>query len=77
MARRCFDPPYKEPNGKDCYWSRGNGWIVVAMVRMLELLPEDEPHRAEYAKMLVDMCGALKEVQREDGFWNVSLHDPR
>ena len=71
-----FDPPYKEPNGKDCYWSRGNGWIVVAMVRMLELLPEDEPHRAEYAKMLVDMCGALKEVQREDGFWNVSLHDP-
>ena len=22
------------------------------------------------------MCGALKEVQREDGFWNVSLHDP-
>ena len=21
-----FVPPYKEPNGKDCYWSRGNGW---------------------------------------------------
>lgn len=71
-----FDPPYTEPNGEDCYWSRGNGWIVVAMVRMLELLPENEPHRAEYAKMLVDMCGALKKVQREDGLWNVSLHDP-
>lgn len=71
-----FDPPYKEPNGEDCYWSRGNGWIVMAMVRMLDLLPQDEPHRKEYATMLVDMCHALKPLQRRDGFWNVSLHDP-
>lgn len=71
-----FDPPYKEPNGKDCYWSRGNGWVLVAMARMLEILPENESHRAEYEKMLIDMCHALKGLQREDGFWNVSLHDP-
>ena len=71
-----FDPPYKEPNGEDCYWARGNGWIVVAMVRMLDLLPANEPHRKEYAAMLVDMCKALKPLQREDGLWNVSLHDP-
>ncbi len=71
-----FDPPYMEPNGEDCYWARGNGWIVVAMSRMLEMLPADEPHRAEYETMLVDMCQALKKVQREDGLWNVSLHDP-
>ncbi len=71
-----FDPPYKEPNGKDCYWSRGNGWIVVAMARMLDLLPADEPHRAEYAEMLTGMCKALVPLQRKDGFWNVSLEDP-
>lgn len=71
-----FDPPYKEPNGEDCYWSRGNGWIVMAMVRMLDLLPADEPHRKEYETMLTDMCQALKPLQREDGLWNVSLHDP-
>lgn len=71
-----FDPPYTEPNGEDCYWSRGNGWVVVAMARMLDILPRDEPHREEYETMLVDMCHALKEVQREDGLWNVSLHDP-
>lgn len=70
-----FDPPYTEPNGEDCYWSRGNGWIVMAMVRMLELLPADEPHRDEYKNMLVSMCQTLKGLQREDGFWNVSLHD--
>ncbi len=43
-----FDPPYIEPNGEDCYWSRGNGWVIVAMARMLDILPKDEPHRGEY-----------------------------
>ncbi len=71
-----FDPPYVEPNGEDCYWSRGNGWVVAAMVRVLEIIPADEPHRGEYVKMLQDMCSALVPLQRADGFWNVSLHDP-
>ncbi|WP_116124926.1 glycoside hydrolase family 88 protein [Lewinella sp. IMCC34183] len=71
-----FDPPYTEPNGEDSYWSRGNGWVVMALARVLEILPEDNPHRAEYIQDFRDMMGALKEVQREDGFWNVSLHDP-
>ena len=71
-----FDPPYTAPNGEDCYWSRGNGWVVVAMARMLDILPHDAPHRKEYETMLTDMCHALKKVQREDGLWNVSLHDP-
>ena len=73
---RDFDPPYQEPNGEDCYWSRGNGWVIVAMARMLDILPSNEPHRKEYETMLVNMCHALKKVQREDGLWNVSLHDP-
>lgn len=71
-----FVPPYKEPNGEDCYWSRGNGWVVAALVRVLDELPADAPHRKEYEKDLKDMCEALVKCQREDGFWNVSLHDP-
>jgi len=73
---RDFVPPYKEPNGEDCYWSRGNGWVVVAMARMLALLPKNATHRNEYETMLIDMCNALKKLQRDDGLWNVSLHDP-
>jgi unsaturated rhamnogalacturonyl hydrolase len=72
-----FLPPYKEPNGRNCYWSRGNGWVVVALARVLELLPANAPHRSEYEQDLKDMCDALAKVQREDGFWNVSLHDPK
>lgn len=71
-----FDPPYKEPNGEDCYWSRGNGWVIMAMARVLDVLPTAEPHRKEYTKMLQSMAKALAKVQRADGFWNVSLHDP-
>jgi len=71
-----FDPPYKEPNGEDCYWSRGNGWVVAALVRVLQTIPEDEPHRQQYVDDFKRMMKALVPIQREDGFWNVSLHDP-
>lgn len=71
-----YDPPYTEPNGEDCYWSRGNGWVVAALVKVLEDIPQDEPHRQEYLDDLTAMLAALTKVQREDGFWNVSLHDP-
>lgn len=71
-----FDPPYKEPNGQDCYWSRGNGWVVAALVRVLSLLPENETHRREYLADYKNMMNALVNLQRTDGYWNVSLHDP-
>ncbi len=71
-----FKPPYKEPNGEGCYWSRGNGWVVAALVKVLEILPKDHPHRKEYQKTYLDMMKALLPLQRADGFWNASLHDP-
>jgi rhamnogalacturonyl hydrolase YesR len=71
-----FVPPYKEPNGKNCYWSRGNGWVFAALARSLEILPKTDPHYKEYLQDFKDMAAALLPIQREDGFWNVSLHDP-
>lgn len=70
-----FDPPYKEPNGKNCYWSRGNGWVYAALVRVLDEIPSNETHRNDYIKDFINMSKALKSCQRKDGFWNVSLHD--
>jgi len=63
-----FDPPYKEPNGEDCYWSRGNGWVVAALVRTLSMVPKTDPHYNEYLQDYKDMCAALIPIQRRDGF---------
>lgn len=71
-----FVPPYKEPNGRNCYWSRGNGWVVAALVRTMDWLPAKDPRRAELMQDYRDMLQALLPLQRPDGFWNVSLHDP-
>lgn len=92
-----FVPPYKEPNGEDCYWSRGNGWVYAALVRamdamlvakgaappaFMESLGETkwsnikvDEHFNDYRKDFLLMTKALLACQREDGFWNVSLHD--
>lgn len=70
-----FDPPYKEPNGEDCYWSRGNGWVLAALARTLDQLPKNNIHYNEYLQDYKDMAAALAPLQRNDGFWNVSLHD--
>jgi rhamnogalacturonyl hydrolase YesR len=70
-----FLPPYKEPNGKNCYWSRGNGWVYAALVRVISEIPKNEKHRKEYVKDFLAMSKALKACQRTDGFWNASLHD--
>jgi unsaturated rhamnogalacturonyl hydrolase len=71
-----FVPPYKEPNGEDCYWSRGNGWVLAALVRTMDFLPKNSTYRKEFISTYKEMVDALVKVQRKDGFWNVSLHDP-
>ena len=70
-----FTPPYKEPNGKNCYWSRGNGWVVTALVRVLQLLPKKDPNYNEYLNDYKSMMNAVAPLQRNDGYWNVSLYD--
>ncbi|MFC4096039.1 glycoside hydrolase family 88/105 protein [Euzebyella saccharophila] len=72
-----FDPPYKEPNGEDSYWSRGNGWVIAALAKVLSIIPESAPHREQYIDDFKAMAQALVPIQRKDGFWNVSLHDPK
>lgn len=73
-----YDPPYKdltEPD-KDCYWSRGNGWVYMALSRIMQFTPADETHRAAYQSDFVSMSRALAACQRADGSWNVSLAAP-
>ncbi len=68
-----YVPPYKEPDGQNCYWSRGNGWVYAALVRcMNELSPKEKAYK-KLKKDFLLMSQALLACQREDGFWNPSL----
>lgn len=70
-----FVPPYREPNGEDCYWSRGNGWVMAALVRTMDFVPENSPYYTVFLSDFQKMAAALVPIQRPDGYWNVSLHD--
>ncbi len=59
----------------NCYWSRGNGWAIGALCRVLDYLPATDAHRAEYVQIIQQMAVSLKAIQRTDGFWNVDLGD--
>jgi len=63
-------------SGKDIYWSRGNGWVFVALARVLDILPTSDPHRDTYVADFKAMAKAIVPLQRSDGFWNENLIDP-
>lgn len=71
-----YVPPYKEKDGKQCYWSRGNGWVLAALVRTMDQMKPRGKVYKELKKDFTAMCDALAKCQREDGFWNVSLVSP-
>jgi len=63
----------KYVNGKPVYWSRGNGWVYAALVRVMNELPETSPYHAFYKADYLAMSASLLACQREDGFWNPDL----
>ena len=63
----------KESDGKNSYWSRGNGWVYVALQRVMDQLEESDEYYALLKNDFMLMSKALPSIQREDGFWNASL----
>lgn len=72
---RFFDE--REPNGEKVFWGRGNGWVIAALCRVLDLLPPDHPSRGCYEQLFREMIIRLSALQGEDGFWRTSLLDPQ
>ena len=71
-----YVPPYKEADGNNCYWSRGNGWVYAALVRVMSDLDKKDPYYKQLKKDFLLMSKGLAGCQREDGYWNVSLVSP-
>ena len=65
----------REKNGEKVFWSRGNGWVMGGIVRVLEYLPKDSPLRPKYVAQLKEMAAATLAVQGKDGLWRPGMLD--
>lgn len=65
-----------EANGKRIFWSRGNGWVLGGLVRILKELPANYPERPFYEGVFKKMSARIASLQQEDGLWRASLLDP-
>lgn len=52
------------------FWGRANGWAVMAMVELLEVLPADHPKRASVIDLLQKHFRGLAGYQTATGFWH-------
>jgi len=66
----------KQANGKPLFWSRGNGWVLGALVKVLEIMPADYPSRPKYVQQFREMAAKVAEIQSPDGLWRSGLLDP-
>lgn len=65
-----------EKNGAKLFWSRGNGWVLAGLARVIPYLPADYPSRDKYVAQFREMAGAVAAIQGEDGLWRSGLLDP-
>ncbi|HTQ51561.1 MAG TPA: glycoside hydrolase family 88 protein [Candidatus Acidoferrales bacterium] len=66
----------REANGKKVFWSRGNGWVIAGLVRVLQYLPTNHPDRPHFEQLFDDMAAKIVILQQPDGLWRASLLDP-
>jgi rhamnogalacturonyl hydrolase YesR len=55
------------------HWARANGWAVMAMIELLDVLPDDHPGHELVMKVLRAHIGGLAACQSGKGFWHQLL----
>jgi unsaturated rhamnogalacturonyl hydrolase len=66
----------KEKNGQKIFWSRGNGWVMGAFAKVLEVMPKDYPGREKYITQYKEIAERIAAIQVKDGLWRSGLLDP-
>jgi rhamnogalacturonyl hydrolase YesR len=66
----------REPNGKKVFWSRGEGWVMGGLARILDYVPPEDPQRGFYVQQLREMSEKIASLQGPDGLWHAGLLDP-
>ena len=63
-------------NGKKVIWSRGNGWALAGLARILKYMPASHVNYERYKAVFTQMAASLKKRQQPNGFWYPNLADP-
>ncbi|MDO6541592.1 glycoside hydrolase family 88/105 protein [Photobacterium sanguinicancri] len=66
----------REVNGNKVFWSRGIGWVLASVPRLLARMPEDYSERGRYLELFNNLAAEVVKYQQDDGFWRTSLLDP-
>ncbi|OHB49658.1 MAG: hypothetical protein A2Y10_05740 [Planctomycetes bacterium GWF2_41_51] len=61
---------------KKVFWSRGNGWVMAGVVKVIKELPPNFHARDRYLRIFKEMAAKLAALQQPDGLWKSSLLDP-
>ncbi len=55
------------------YWARANGWAILAISSLLDVLPENHPQYKPIAEFFRSYCYGLVSLQSGTGFWHQLL----
>ena len=58
------------------HWGRANGWAILTMCEVLDVLPADHPQREEILMLLRQHAEGLAALQHHDGYWHQLLDRP-
>ncbi len=58
------------------FWGRANGWAILTLCEVLDVLPADHPQRPEILDLLRAHAEGLAALQHPDGYWHQLLDRP-
>src|SRR5258708_11438932 len=64
------------PDAPQFYWGRANGWAVLAMCDLLDVLPKDHPGYEKVLAQLRRTLRAIPQYQSGQGLWHQLLDRP-
>ena len=64
------------PDHLDVHWARANGWCMMAMSELLDVLPEGHPGRGPVLALLRAQVRGVAALQSELGLWHQLLDRP-
>ena len=55
------------------FWGRANGWAILTLCEVLDVLPQNHPQRQNLLMLLQKHAAGLARRQHHDGFWHQLL----